>query len=224
MKIAIQIPIKGLPSERVKNKNFRLLNGKPFYAHLLDKIKDIRDIDIFIDSEDKKVFSKIKKRYNNTFKFHKREKTYSENWSNGNHLINQFAIHNPGYDLYCQLYITAIFLTSKSITSCISNLIEHIDKYDSSFLVTKETGWIWYKNKSINYDHKIMDGLPRSQDANYFKETTGLYVIKKESLFKTGCRIGYNPIMYPVKEIESFDVDTMEDIKKAELIFKRGSI
>jgi CMP-N-acetylneuraminic acid synthetase len=218
-KIALQIPIKFKPSERIHNKNFINLCGKPFYSWLLDKL--INNIpenwDVYIDSENEKVFNIINERYKeNKFKFHKRNEYYSENWANGNHLLHQFAISNPKYDLYCQLFITAVNLEFTTIKSCIDNFLkkENHENYDSSFLVTKETGWVWFDGMPINYNHSLINGLPRSQDAQYYKETTGMYIVKKNTLFENGCRIGKKPLLYSINEKESFDIDTIEDIAK----------
>ena len=41
MKIVAIIPIKS-KSKRVKNKNFKLINKKPLYTYLLDKLKKCR--------------------------------------------------------------------------------------------------------------------------------------------------------------------------------------
>ena len=212
-KIAIQVPIKFKPSERIHNKNFIDLAGKPFYSWHLDRLsKAPKSWDIYIDSESDDVFKLINKKYKR-FKFHKREKEYAENWANGNHLLQQFAILNPKYDIYCQSFITAVNLELETIKKAIEYFLKN-NKNDSLFFVTKETGWVWYNNMPVNYKHNIPDGLPRSQDANYFKETTGFYMIKKDSLIKYGTRIGKNPIMYEIPESEAFDIDVQNDIIK----------
>ena len=43
MKIVAIVPIKS-QSKRVKNKNFKKINGKPLYKYLLDKLKFILDL------------------------------------------------------------------------------------------------------------------------------------------------------------------------------------
>lgn len=217
-KVALQIPIKFKPSERIHNKNFIELEGKPFYSWLLDRLIEVpKNWSIYIDSENEETFNHIVKRYGeDTFKFHKRHEAYAQNWANGNHLLHQFAVKNQEYDLYCQLFVTAVNLKLSTIKKCIDDLSkeENFNNYDSSFLVTKETGWVWFDGKPINYRHDIINGLPRSQDAQYYKETTGMYLVKRKSLIECGCRIGKNPMLVEVSEEEAFDIDNLEDLEK----------
>ena len=220
MKVAFQVPIKSLPSERVKNKNFRDFCGKPFFCWHLDQLNKLpTHWDIYIDSDDEKVFELVKKKYSR-FKFHKRDKWYASNDSNGNHLINQFVVKNNQYDIICQTFVTAIFLNYKTIKQCVEALIDSRNIYDSAFLATKETGWVWFENSPVNYRHDVMNGLPRSQDAVYYKETTGLYASFRENILKTGCRIGEKPLVYQVEKIQAFDIDNEEDLFEAEKIIK----
>ncbi|MGF1451297.1 MAG: hypothetical protein ACFB21_04370, partial [Opitutales bacterium] len=96
--------------------------------------------------------------------------------------------------------------------------IDSLDQHDSMFLVTEECGWVWFQGEPVNYDHTRVDGLPRSQDAAYYKETTALYSITKEAQLKTGCRIGRKPLLYPIPLQYAVDVDTIEDFRQAERI------
>lgn len=223
MKIAVQIPIKCRPSTRVKNKNFRELAGKKLAYWLLDEITDAatKEWDLFIDSEDEKIMENIIPRYGETtFKFHKRDEWFASDAANGNHLLNQFGLAHSDYDLYVQLFVTAVTLPVSVIVDAIEMLKPQKERYDSLFLVTEETGWIWYNQQPVNYSHHIPNGLPRSQDATYLKETTGLYAIYREALLKTSCRIGEAPYLYQVPNKYALDIDTIEDLEEAELLLK----
>ena len=85
-------------------------------------------------------------------------------------------------------------------------------------LVTEENGWFWFNGQALNYVPDRPDGLPRSQDAMVLKETTGLYAITREAVFRTGCRIGCRPLFYKVDRQSAFDVDNMEDFLEAQRI------
>ena len=217
MKLAIQVPIKGKSSQRVPNKNFRDLNGKPLCHWLLDELIQLPiEIDIFVDSEDEEVFEKLSLQKYERIRHHKREGWFAEDRANGNHLLNQFALKHHQYDAFAQLFVTAVTLRSGIIREALSSFEEHIEKNDSLFLVTEETGWIWHNDQPMNYDPTKPHGLPRSQDATYLKETTGMYVISRSAALFTGCRIGEKPLLFKVNQEYSLDIDTMSDLREAE--------
>lgn len=217
MKVAIQIPIKSRSSTRVPNKNFRELVGKPLSYWLLDELEKHcpNDWDIFIDSESSRVLDKLADHHRKRFKFHLREEWFASDGANGNHLLSQFAVANPHYDIFAQAFVTAVSLTGNAVVEAIRDLSERSDKYDSLFLATRENGWVWYNGKAVNYDPSVPDGLPRSQDAQFFLETTGLYVVTKDSLFRNWTRIGKQPLLFEVPKDYGIDIDTLEDLQQA---------
>jgi CMP-N-acetylneuraminic acid synthetase len=223
MKIAIQIPIKARSSTRVPNKNFRDLNGKPLSCWLIDELiaHCPPDWDIFIDSEATSTFEFFKDRYHERIRFHLRHEWFACDQANGNHLIHQFAVHQPDYNLYAQIFVTAVTLKGELIREAIESLATSLDKHDSLFLVTEKTGWFWFKDKALNYNPSVPDGLPRSQDATVHQETTGLYAITRDAILRSGCRIGSNPILYNVPTRFGFDIDTVEDFQEAQRILNQ---
>lgn len=221
MKIAFQVPIKARSSIRVPNKNFREIAGKPLFAWLLDELLTQSgdfESSIFVDSENESVYSRISEHYekDERLNFHLRRPWYAEDHANGNHLLSQFAMAQPQFDIYVQVFITAVTLRRGLIDESLRSFTTSLDQFDSMFLVSEEPGWIWFKGNAINYDPTRPDGLPRSQDAMYLKETTGLYAITKDALLRTGCRIGCRPMLYKVDRFSSVDIDTMSDFAEAE--------
>jgi CMP-N-acetylneuraminic acid synthetase len=205
MKVIAVIPIKKI-SKRVKSKNFKIINKKPLYRFLLDKLKYTKFDEIYVDSDSEEIKRYCKK---NNFFFLKRKKKLAEDNANGNDLLNYHA-KSIDADIYFQLFVTAPLLSVKSINSCI-NLIKKNKRYDSIFTVNEIFSWFWFNKKPVNYEPKI---LPRSQDAKpIIQETTGLYGIKRNSLLKYKCRIGHKPYMYKVSEKESLDIDNKEDLE-----------
>ncbi len=217
VKLAIQVPIKGKSSQRVPNKNFRDLNGKPLSHWLLDELVKLpEDMDIFIDSEDQETFTKLSQPKYSRLQHHKREGWFAEDQANGNHLIHQFALSHPDYDAYAQVFVTAVTLKCDVMLKALNTFAENTSSHDSLFLVTEETGWIWFENQAMNYAPNRPNGLPRSQDATYYKETTGLYAVTRNAVLLTGCRIGEKPLPYIVSPENALDIDTMSDLREAE--------
>ena len=74
-KIVAIAPIKK-KSERVANKNFRLINGKPLFCYLLEKLKKCNFDEIFVDSDSPTIKEYCKK---NNLKFINRIPKLAEN-------------------------------------------------------------------------------------------------------------------------------------------------
>lgn len=215
MKVVAVVPIKK-NSKRVKSKNFRIVNKKPLYRHLIDKLKYTNFDEVYVDSDSSKI-----KRYckMNGIKFIERKKILARDNANGNDLLNYHAkIIDAEY--YFQLFVTAPLLSISTINSCIKILKRK--KNIDSILTTKEIySWFWFKNKPVNYNPKL---LPRSQDASpIIQETTGLYGIKKEALRRYRCRIGKRPLFYKIDDTESIDLDSERDFKILNDLIKRGA-
>ena len=76
----------------------------------------------------------------------------------------------------------------------------------------------------MNYDPSSPRGLPRSQDACFLKETTGLYLITRDALLKTGCRIGLFPLPKIIDPEYALDIDTMNDFHEAEKLLSNQNL
>ena len=214
MKIVAIVPIK-LKSKRLKNKNFKKINGRPLYKYLLDKLKFTNFDEIYVDSNSSEIeeYCKLK-----NYKFIKRLPKLALDNANGNDLLNYHSkIINA--DIYFQLFITAPLLKIKTINNCIKK-IKKSKKYDSILTSKSVQTWFWYKGKPVNYDPKI---LPRSQDADPLVfETTGLYGIRKKILLSKKARIGNKPYFYEVSDEEAIDLDNLKDFGYLEYYVKQN--
>ena len=213
MKTVAIIPIKKR-STRVPNKNFRIVNKKPLYAYLLEKIKKCNFDEIFVDSDSSEI-----ERYceQNKINFICRLPHLALDNASGNDLLNYHAKIIEA-DIYFQPYITAPLLKIKTINECIK-ILKTKRKFDSILTSKKIFSWFWFNNKPVNYDPKK---LPRSQDAKpMVVETTGLYGIRSESLKKRKSRIGNKPYFYQVSEEESLDLDDEKDFEYLEYYVKK---
>lgn len=212
MKTVCVIPIKKT-SKRVKSKNFLLINKRPLYTFLLDKLTKSNFDEIYVDSDSNEIESYCKKK---GYKFINRKPYLKKDNANGNDLIlyHQKLIKS---DLYFQLFVTAPLLSINSINESIK-FLKKTKKYDSILTCYEQYSWTWFSNKPVNYKPNV---LPRSQDAKpIIIESTGLYGIKNNALKKYQCRIGRIPYFYKIDEIEGLDIDSKLDIEKLRFYIK----
>ena len=218
MKVVAIIPIKEM-SKRVKSKNFRSFCGEPLYRFFMKKLIDSPFDEIFIDTDSAEISEYTREMGWGVIE---RVPELVADSANGNHLlVSEAKMVNA--DIYFQLFITAPLLLPQTIHEAYKIITSKME-YDSLFTATEIYSWFWYNNKPVNYDPKV---LPRSQDATpIVKETTGLYAIRREALLKHKCRIGENPYMLYVDEVEAMDIDTEQDFRIAEFaysVFKESS-
>lgn len=212
MKIVAIMPIK-LDNKRCPNKNIRLLNQKPLLQYNLEVLKRINSIDaIYVYCSDKKINNFI----DDDIIFLERSKKLDEDNTNFTEIFQEF-MNTIEADIYIYSHATAPFLKESSILKCLENVIKN--GYDSSFTVTKIQDYLWTSGfKPLNFNPML---ISRSQDLDViYRETSGVYVFKKEVFVKYKKRVGVNPKAVEVSFIESIDINTEEDFELASIIVK----
>lgn len=211
-KIICFIPIKK-KSERLKKKNFRILNKKPLYKHTIDKVIKIKDFDkIIVDTDSKEI---QKYCVNRKISFIHRNKRLLKPKSNGNDLLKYWISIEPNYDLYFQIHVTSPFVSLNSIKKSVK-ILKAKNKFNSVFTATKEFSWYWFDKKPINFNKNI---LKRSQDLEpVIRDTTFLYGISKKEFLRKNSRIGSNPYIILLDRKESIDINDILDFKVAQNI------
>lgn len=214
MKSACFIPIKAY-SERIQGKNFRILNEKKLYEHIIDNVLKADCFDeVYVDTDSDEIFDYCRELNVTPIK---RKSFLATNTANGNDLLVYHQKNYPEYDYYFQLFATAPYLQPQTITKCFEQLVFSA-LYDSCFTATAHKSFFWFHELPVNYRPDIM---PRTQDMEaVYEETTGLYGITKEALVKYATRIGKSPYIHVVDKFEAVDINTEDDLIVAELIGK----
>ena len=211
MKIVAFLPAKGT-SERIENKNLKIIDGKPLFLHTLEKLSECNFIDeVYLDTESSELFdiaSEIK------YKPLLRDPSLATNKTDGNALFWN-EVKQVDADIYIQILCTSPFIEKDTIKRGINILVDN-SSYDSVVLVKKDKLYTW-KNGKPEYN---IDKIPNSKDLNEtIIETMGLYIVRKETAFNLKKRIGNAPYLLEAKPIESIDINYADDFNLANIIF-----
>lgn len=211
MKIVAIVPMK-LNNRRLPQKNTKsFTNGKPLCCYILStllSIEDIEDVYVYCSNPD------IKEYIPDGVKYLRRSETLDKDTTKMNEVLQSFASDVPA-DIYVMTHTTAPFITADSITKGL-NAVKN-DGFDSSFAAKKLQDFLWKDGKPFNY--KLND-IPRTQDLPaLYEETSGFYIYKSEVITSLNRRIGNNPFIVEVGEIESIDIDEPEDFKIADAVY-----
>lgn len=211
MKTIAIVPMK-LNNRRLPQKNTKsFTNGKPLCHYILSTLLNVNSIDevyVYCSNPD------IKEFIPNRVKYLERSTTLDQDTTKINEVLKCFAKDIPA-DIYVMAHTTAPFISQRSIEKGIHAVKS--GKYDSSFAAQKIQDFLWKDNTPFNYE---LNNIPRTQDLPaIYKETSGFYIYKNELITKFNCRIGTNPFIVEVNEIESIDIDEAGDFIIADAIY-----
>ncbi len=209
MKKVAMVPIK-LNNERLPNKNIKLLGNKPLVQYILDTLLSVSGIDkIYVFCSDEAIIPYLPP----DVEFLKRDKSLDLPESNFTQFFDAF-MQMIDAEIYVFTHATAPFIQKSTIEQCLDMVL--YEGYDSAFTATKIQDFLWKNNKPMNFDAA---NLPRSQDLEpIYRETSGVYVFKKDVFQKWKRRIGENPYIVDVPWKEAVDINTYEDFEIAQMI------
>ena len=204
-------------SERVANKNFLDLGGKPLYKHLLDKLKGE---DVFIDTDSEKLYESLK---NSEVTCYKRstecinlEVDSSFKVSPALKMIGNFLEKyvTDENEIIVTPHVTSPFIKLSTIRDAAIKLDEG---YDSVLACTEHCEFAYFKGKPINFNPKVVQ---KTQDLEPIVMGNGAFFIFTKKIFKeNNNRTGQNPYFYPITFPESVEIDNEPDFKLARGVY-----
>ncbi len=210
-------------SKRIKNKNFKNFNGKPIICYSIETaLKSKIFSEIHVSTDNKKIKTILKKYQVNTNFFR------PKNLSGDNiGLMKVFKYVVKKYENLGQTFDEIWYLTPCSPLIKPSNLksasIFFKKKKINSLLAVSNfsppTQWALKINKHGKllpiYENKLNY---KSQDLEKRFYDTGTFGAFKSNIFKKKYKISYSG--YNIPRFQGIDIDTIEDWKLAEKIFK----
>lgn len=211
MKIVAIVPMK-LNNRRLPQKNTkRFTNGKPLCSYILSTLLEIDKIDeVYVYCSN----PEIKEFIPNKVKFLQRSESLDKDTTSMTEVLTCFTKEVQA-DIYVMTHTTAPFISKESIQKGLESVVS--GKYDSSFAAKKLQDFLWMEGKPFNY---TLDNIPRTQDLQpIYEETSGFYIYTHDVMTELHRRIGENPFIVEIGEIESIDIDEAEDFIIADAVY-----
>jgi CMP-N-acetylneuraminic acid synthetase len=215
-------------SERVPQKNYRELAGKPLFFYIADSLKKTKCFEkLIINTDSDKIANMAIDRYDNWVLIHERPKELCGDFVSMNCII-KYDITKYGDDShYFQTHSTNPFLSEIVIRNAVrfyeKNVIDN--KHDTVFSVNELKTRLYDKDlKPINHNP---DELIRTQDLDrIYEENSNFYIFNTNSFQLTNGRIGKKPFPFVMESnrIESLDIDDPKDWEFAKELIDGGRI
>lgn len=211
MRIVAVVPMK-LNNTRLPHKNTkRFSDGRPLCDIILStllRVKSLSEVYVYCSSPE------IQNYIPDGVKFLQRSVNLDKDTSTMNDVLTSFQ-NDVDADIYVLAHATAPFVSEKTIEDGIQAIVSK--GYDSAFSVKKMQDFLWKSGVPLNYD---LNCIPRTQDLEpVYIETCGLYIYKKSVIRNLKRRIGENPYLIEVGEIEALDIDEMQDFEIADSVY-----
>ena len=224
MKIICIIPIKH-NSERIPGKNYKLFSNKPLYWYIINTVLKSNKINkIVINTDSQLITDGIKSYFNNDkIEFYNRPEHLRPGTTPVNDLlIDTIKSLNLDADLYLQTHTTNPLLKLETIDNCI-DFLKNNKNYDSLFTATKFQNRLYKKNDNniVALNHNINELIPTQDLEPLYEENSCIYLFNRDTLFIKKHRIGNNPYIYVMNDIESQDIDIHSDFYLAEILYKQ---
>jgi len=214
-KITALVPMRH-HSQRVPGKNYRLLDGKPLYQHILSTLQLVPEINqIVVDTDSQEIISGLQQSFPKVHVINRPDSLRADTVSMNDILL--YDISQVPADLYLQTHSTNPLLTAATITRAIQTLMAALPEKDSLFSVTRlQTRLYDCHGKAMNHDPKV---LLQTQDLPpVYEENSCIYIFPPSTLQQNRTRIGERPILFETDPDESWDIDEEIDFKLVELI------
>lgn len=207
-------------SVRVPEKNYRPLAGKPLYAYILETLSAVEKLDrIVVDTDSPRIHEGVAKAFPHVQLIPRPEHLLGEDVPMNEILLHDAAVIEA--ECYLQTHSTNPLIRADTFRAAIDDFMANLDQNDALFGVTRKQVRIWdAQGQPINHDPSRLE---KTQDLPpYYEENSCVYIFKRDALFDTKNRLGKNPRMFEVPEIEAMDIDTEWDFKLVETMICAG--
>lgn len=218
LRLAALVPMRHR-SERVPEKNFRPLAGRPLYAYILDTLMAVAEIDVVaVDSDSPVILEGVAQSYPQVVLIERPDRL------RGGHVpMNEVLLHDVSQveaQHYLQTHSTNPLLQAATITRAITAYFEGLPDHDSLFSVTALHTRLWMPDgQPLNHDPQ---DLIRTQDLPpIYEENSCLYLFSRQGLIERKNRLGAHPLLFPIDRPESWDIDEPLDFEIVEHLIRR---
>lgn len=218
MRIIAEIPARA-GSERVKNKNLKLLNKKPLISYAINATKKASLLnDIFVNTDSTEIGN-----YSESLgvKYYKRPKHLASNTASSDEYNYDF-FQNHNVDLLVQVNPVCPLITGRKIDQIIKYFLDN--DLDSLITVREERFQAFHNGIPINFN--IDQSLPRTQDISpilicawpvcIWRKKTFMNSFEKKGHAVFSGKLGF----FPVSFYSSLKISYEEDFDLAEKLIK----
>ncbi|WP_303189043.1 acylneuraminate cytidylyltransferase family protein [Fusobacterium ulcerans] len=222
-KILAIIPARS-GSKGLKDKNIKMMNGKPLIAYTIEAAQNSKIFEDIIISTDSEKYAEIAKKYGGSVPYLRDKKLANDNAKSSDVILDILNRVEKKYDSFIMLQPTSPLRTEKNIIEAYKMYLEK--KANSVVSVCEmEHSPLW---ANILNEERRMDSFLKGIDVNknrqeletYYRINGALYIANVEYFKKYQDFYYKDSYAYIMEKENSIDIDDELDFKIAEYLIK----
>lgn len=196
-------------SQRVPEKNYRPLAGKPLYQYVLNSLLACPEIQqVVVDTDSPPIIAGLRRDFPGVRILERPEHLQADKIP-----MNEILLYDTSQveaDFYLQTHSTNPLLRTSTLSRAIQALLDNYPAYDSLFSVTRLQTRLWDQlGRAINHNPAL---LLQTQDLPpVFEENSNIYIFTRQTLLSRRNRLGERPLLFEMDAAEAWDIDEQID-------------
>lgn len=216
-------------SKGLKDKNIKLLDGKPLIAYTIEEAIKSKQFDEIIVSTDSEEYADISKSWGARVPFLREKELSADNsspWDMVNNVLQKYEKMGKVYDTITLLQPTSPLRTSKDIIGAFETMKK---KEAKSVVAVCEVEHSPLLTNTLPNDHSLENFFAsnssfytrrRQEMPSYYRINGAIYIVATKFLNDSNFIYDKNSFAYIMKKENSIDIDNSLDFKIAEVILK----
>jgi CMP-N-acetylneuraminic acid synthetase len=207
-------------SQRVADKNFRPIAGRPLFHHIIGNLLACPEItQVVVDTDSQPITQGLQQHFPSVRILERPDALRGDSVS-----MNEVLLYDTSQvesDYYLQTHSTNPLLRSQTISNAIKTFLSQTPEYDSLFTVTRLQVRLWDQfGHAINHDPDV---LLQTQDLPpVYEENSCLYIFSRQTLVSRKNRLGERPLMFEIDRAEAWDIDEELDFTITEFLLQQN--
>ena len=213
-------------SKGIKDKNIKLMNGKPLLAYSIEAAKESGVFDEIMVSTDSQKYADIAIQYGANVPFLRSEENSSDNsgsWEAVLEVLSNYRDMGRSFDAICLLQPTSPLRTGNDIAEAYRTFRENdVNALTSVCEVDHPPMWMMTlgKDKMLTEFKKRSDDAPRQALDTYYRLNGAIYIRQIEYSADEICLKDDKEIAYIMDKKRSVDIDDAFDFAISEYLIK----
>ena len=217
-KIAALVPMRH-HSQRVSQKNYRPLGGKPLFHHIIKTLLEVPEItEIAVDTDSQPIMDGLREHFPSVRIIERPEHLRPDATP-----MNEVLLHDTAQvqaDYFLQTHSTNPLLKASTVSAAIHRFLGSFPEFDSLFSVTRRQTRLYDQlGRALNHNPAV---LLQTQDLPpVYEENSCLYIFSREILLARRNRLGKRPLLFEIDPAEAWDIDNELDFEITEFLMGR---